>query len=69
MNFMVAALTGGSRIFQLSARRQPGDDFGASRHDNGAASDELLTVVRNAFNDENVRPVADRVTVQSAQIT
>lgn len=39
-----------------------------SRHDNGAASDELLTVVRNALNDENVRPVADRVTVQSAEI-
>ena len=39
-----------------------------SRNDNGAASDELLAIVRNALNDEDVRPVADRVTVQSAEI-
>ncbi|MGP3592658.1 baseplate assembly protein [Vagococcus sp. WN89Y] len=39
-----------------------------SREGNGAASDELLAVVRNALNDEDVRPVADRVTVQSAEI-
>lgn len=39
-----------------------------SRENNGAASDELLTIVRNALNGEDVRPVADRVTVQSAQI-
>ncbi len=39
-----------------------------SREDNGAASDALLTVVRNALNDEDVRPVADRVTVQSAAV-
>ncbi|EMW6688365.1 baseplate assembly protein J (GpJ) [Enterobacter hormaechei] len=39
-----------------------------SREANGAASDELLAVVRNALNDENVRPVADRVTVLSAVI-
>jgi len=39
-----------------------------SREDNGAASDALLNVVRNALNDEDVRPVADRVTVQSAEI-
>ena len=39
-----------------------------SRNENGAASDELLTIVRNALNDEDVRPVADRVTVQSAEI-
>lgn len=39
-----------------------------SREANGAASDELLAVVRNALNDENVRPVADRVTVLSAAI-
>ncbi|EOC0041751.1 baseplate assembly protein [Cronobacter turicensis] len=39
-----------------------------SREDNGKASDELLTVVRNALNDEDVRPVADRLTVQSASI-
>jgi phage-related baseplate assembly protein len=32
------------------------------------ASDELLAIVRNALNDEDVRPVADRVTVQSANI-
>lgn len=39
-----------------------------SRENNGTASGELLAVVRNALNDEDVRPVADRVTVQSAVI-
>ena len=39
-----------------------------SRENNGIASDELLAVVRNALNAEDVRPVADRVTVQSADI-
>lgn len=39
-----------------------------SREGNGAASDELLAVVRAALNDEDVRPVADRMTVQSAGI-
>ncbi|ELS7458664.1 baseplate assembly protein [Salmonella enterica] len=39
-----------------------------SRENNGAESDELLSIVRNALNAEDVRPVADRVTVQSAQI-
>ena len=39
-----------------------------SRENNGAASAELLAVVRAALNDEDVRPVADRVTVQSAKI-
>ncbi|MEE9683308.1 baseplate assembly protein [Lelliottia amnigena] len=39
-----------------------------SRENNGTASDELLAVVRAALNDEDVRPVADRVTVQSATI-
>ncbi len=39
-----------------------------SREGNGAASADLLSVVRNALNDEDVRPIADRVTVQSATI-
>jgi phage-related baseplate assembly protein len=39
-----------------------------SRENNGVASDELLAIVRNALNDEDVRPVSDRVTVQSANI-
>ncbi|MEG6070580.1 baseplate assembly protein [Enterobacter hormaechei] len=39
-----------------------------SRENNGVASDELLDIVRNALNDEDVRPVSDRVTVQSANI-
>ncbi|MGK0735855.1 baseplate assembly protein [Yokenella regensburgei] len=39
-----------------------------SREDNGIASGALLSVVRNALNGEDVRPVADRVTVQSANI-
>ncbi|CDH31659.1 baseplate J/gp47 family protein [Xenorhabdus bovienii] len=39
-----------------------------SRDGNGAASDELIAVVNAALNDEDVRPVADRLTVQSARI-
>lgn len=39
-----------------------------SREGSGEAPDALLAVVDAALNDENVRPVADRVTVQSASI-
>lgn len=39
-----------------------------SREGDGTASDDLLSVVAAALNDEEVRPVADRVTVQSAKI-
>lgn len=39
-----------------------------SRDGDGTVSPELLQVVRDALNDEDVRPVADRVIVQSAQI-
>ncbi|ENA45432.1 baseplate J-like family protein, partial [Escherichia coli 2729250] len=39
-----------------------------SRENNGVASEDLLAAVRNALNGEDVRPVADRVTVQSAAI-
>lgn len=39
-----------------------------SREGNGTASADLLAVVTRALNDENVRPVGDRVTVQSATI-
>ncbi|POE01360.1 baseplate assembly protein [Pectobacterium odoriferum] len=39
-----------------------------SREGNGSASNELLQAVDTALNAENVRPVADRVTVQSAVI-
>lgn len=39
-----------------------------SREGHGAASADLLTAVNIALNDENVRPVADRVSVQSANI-
>ena len=39
-----------------------------SREGNGAASDELIQKVDLALNAEDVRPVADRVTVQSAKI-
>jgi len=34
----------------------------------GTASPELLAAVKAALNDEDVRPVGDRLTVQSAQI-
>ena len=39
-----------------------------SREGRGEASAELLAVVNAALNDETVRPVADRVSVQSAKI-
>lgn len=39
-----------------------------SREGNGTASADLLAVVTRALNDEDVRPVGDRVTVQSAAI-
>lgn len=39
-----------------------------AREGNGAAADDLLAVVNAALNGENVRPVADRVSVQPAEI-
>ena len=39
-----------------------------SRVGDGTASTELLAVVENALNAEQVRPVGDRVTVQSAEV-
>jgi len=39
-----------------------------AREGNGVAGDDLLAVVNTALNDEDVRPVADRVSVQSAKI-
>ncbi|AOV98002.1 baseplate assembly protein [Edwardsiella hoshinae] len=39
-----------------------------SREGNGTASEELLAIVAKALNDEDVRPIADRVTVKSATI-
>lgn len=39
-----------------------------STEGDGTASAELLSSVRNALNDENIRPVGDRLTVQSAAI-
>lgn len=39
-----------------------------SRDGDGSASADLLEKVNKALNDEDVRPVADRVTVQSAKI-
>lgn len=39
-----------------------------SREGDGTAADDLLAVVDKALNSENVRPVADRLTVRSAEI-
>lgn len=39
-----------------------------SREGDGSASEDLLTVVDAALSSEEVRPVADRLTVQGAQI-
>jgi len=35
---------------------------------NGAASDDLLQVVRNVLNSDDIRPISDEVIVQSAEI-
>jgi phage-related baseplate assembly protein len=40
-----------------------------SREDDGTAGDKILAAVRTALSDEDVRPMGDRVTVQSSQIT
>ncbi|MCX9038824.1 baseplate J/gp47 family protein [Citrobacter portucalensis] len=40
-----------------------------SREGDGTAPADLLTAVENALNDETIRPVADRLKVQSATIT
>lgn len=39
-----------------------------SREGDGTASPELLAIVEKVLNAEDVRPVADRVTIQSAEI-
>lgn len=39
-----------------------------SREGDGTAGDDLLAVVEKALNNESVRPVADRLTVRSAEI-
>lgn len=39
-----------------------------SREANGIAPEDLLSKVRIALNDENVRPIADRLLVQSASV-
>lgn len=39
-----------------------------SREGDGTAPSDLIAAVNRALNDENIRPVADRVTVQSATI-
>lgn len=39
-----------------------------SREANGVAPEDLLSNVRIALNEENVRPIADRVLVQSASV-
>lgn len=39
-----------------------------SREGQGTAKEEILNAVRTKLNDENIRPIGDRVTVQSAVI-
>ncbi|MNG64075.1 Baseplate J-like protein [compost metagenome] len=39
-----------------------------SREGDGTASDDLLTIVDKALNSEEIRPVADRLLIQSASI-
>lgn len=39
-----------------------------SRNGNGSAQADLLNVVEAALNDETIRPLADRLTVQAAEI-
>ena len=39
-----------------------------SRKGQGTAAEDVLTAVRNRLNDDNIRPIGDRVIVQSATI-
>lgn len=39
-----------------------------ARENNGKASDELIAIVKRAVNEENRRPIADRVTVKSVDL-
>lgn len=39
-----------------------------SREERGVASETVLNAVRKKLNDDNIRPIGDRVTVQSATI-
>lgn len=81
--FEALSVAGPTGAYEAHARRADGRVADASaispspacvtvtvlaRAGNGEASPELLDIVRAALNDEDVRPVADRVTVQSAAI-
>ncbi|MBB7069115.1 baseplate assembly protein [Escherichia coli] len=76
----VAGPTGAYEYFARSASGQVADARATSpapaevvvavlsTEGDGTATEELLTTVRNALNAEDVRPVGDRLTVQSAEI-
>lgn len=76
----VAGPTGAYEYFARSASGQVADARASSpapaevvvavlsTEGDGTATEELLTTVRNALNAEDVRPVGDRLTVQSAEI-
>ncbi|WP_370600598.1 baseplate J/gp47 family protein [Pseudomonas nitroreducens] len=69
--YVAFALGADGRIADVSAiSPQPCEALVSvlSSEGNGAASEELLQAVRSALNDEDVRPVGDRLTVQSAAI-
>ncbi|CNF87472.1 baseplate assembly protein [Yersinia enterocolitica] len=81
--FEALSVAGPTGAYEAHARRADGRVADASalspspacvtvtvlaRAGNGEASPELLDIVRAALNDDDVRPVADRVTVQSAAI-
>lgn len=76
----VAGPTGAYEYFARSASGQVADARATSpapaevvvavlsTEGDGTATEALLTTVRNALNAEDVRPVGDRLTVQSAEI-
>ena len=76
----VAGPTGAYEFFALSADGQVADAKASSpspsvavvtilsTQGDGSADQTLIDTVFNALNDENVRPIADRLSVQSAEI-
>lgn len=71
MAYVFHALSAAARVSDVSAvSPAPAEALITvlSREGDGTAPQDLLDQVAAALNDENVRPVADRVTVQSAVI-
>lgn len=69
--YIFHALSADARVLDAAVKSpSPGEVLVTilSREGNGAASPTVLSAVEAVLNDENIRPITDRVTVQSAAI-